>query len=58
MQISLVGKAEADVSSPMEADVASSRTRQTALGFEGSRKKKQITYVNNREVDDYPMRFD
>jgi hypothetical protein len=43
MQISLMGKAEADVSSPMdkaEANVASSPTCQTALGFEGLGKKK------------------
>jgi hypothetical protein len=44
MQISLVGKAEAGVSSPMdkaEADVASSPTRQTALGFEGLEKRRR-----------------
>jgi hypothetical protein len=44
MQISLMGKAEADVSSPMdkaEANVASSPTCQTALGFEGLGKKKK-----------------
>jgi hypothetical protein len=50
MQISLMGKAE--------ADVASSPTRQTALGFEGLRKKKKMTHVSNREVDDYPVCFD
>jgi hypothetical protein len=60
MQISLMGKAEADVSSPMdkaEADVASSPTRQTAWGFKGLRKHEKITHVSNREVNGYAMRF-
>jgi hypothetical protein len=60
MQISLMGKAEADVSSPMdkaEANVASSPTCQTALGFEGLGKKK-MTHVSSREVGDYLMRSD